>query len=148
MPAVLAKNELVIAMPKAGDTFFYIDRNMGPRVETVGELGAWFSLIFKSALALADIGTFALLINDGLTQWQMKLIAVIFSLIFTAVNIRGIEHSGMILRILLAVLIGVLVFYIFIGIFYFDKSHYSNFVPHDKSSIFLTAGIVFVSYCD
>lgn len=63
IPAMLSKAELATAMPKAGGTYFFIDRSMGPMMGTIGGFAAWFSLAFKSAFALLGIGIFAMLIN-------------------------------------------------------------------------------------
>ena len=65
IPAMLSKAELATAMPKAGGTYFFIDRSMGPLVGTIGGFAAWFSLAFKSAFALVGIGVFAILLNPG-----------------------------------------------------------------------------------
>lgn len=55
IPAILFKTELSTAMPKAGGTYFFIDRSMGPLMGTIGGFAAWFSLAFKSAFALIGI---------------------------------------------------------------------------------------------
>ena len=68
IPPMLSKAELATAMPKAGGTYFFIDRSMGPMMGTVGGFAAWFSLAFKSAFALVGIGVFAVLLNPGFTD--------------------------------------------------------------------------------
>ena len=51
LTGMLSQCELVSAMPKAGGTYFYATRSMGPGVGTVEGLVTWFSLSLKSALA-------------------------------------------------------------------------------------------------
>ena len=80
IPAVLSKAELATAMPKAGGTYFFIDRSLGPLIGTTGGFAAWFSLAFKSAFALIGIGIFTVLVSPVLTEFHTKLIAVIFCL--------------------------------------------------------------------
>jgi len=87
IPAMLSKAELATAMPKAGGTYFFIDRSMGPMMGTIGGFAAWFSLAFKSAFALVGIGVFATLLTPGFTEMQTKLVAVFFCIVFTAINI-------------------------------------------------------------
>ena len=44
LTGMLSQAELVSAMPKAGGTYFYVTRSMGPAVGTVNGLLEWFSL--------------------------------------------------------------------------------------------------------
>ena len=146
IPAMLSKAELSTAMPKAGGTYFFIDRSMGPMMGTVGGFAAWFSLAFKSAFALVGIGVFAILLNPGFTEMQMKLIAVFFCLIFTIINIRGTKHTGKTQIALVIGLLSLLIFYIVAGLFFIQPSHFSNFAPYGFDSVFSTAGLIFISF--
>lgn len=146
IPAMLSKAELSTAMPKAGGTYFFIDRSMGPMMGTIGGFAAWFSLAFKSAFALVGIGVFAILLNPGFTVMQMKLVAVFFCIIFTIINIRGVKHTGKTQIALVVGLLSLLVFYIIAGLFFIQPSHFSNFAPYGFGSIFSTAGLIFVSF--
>lgn len=78
LPALFAKAELATAMPKAGGTYFFIERSMGSVAGTIGGFVSWFSLSLKSAFALVGIGAFATLINPTIAEWQIKLIGVGF----------------------------------------------------------------------
>ena len=146
IPAMLSKAELSTAMPKAGGTFFFIDRSMGPMIGTIGGFAAWFSLAFKSAFALVGIGVFAILLNPGFTEMQMKAVAVFFCLLFTAINIRGAKHTGKTQIAIVIGLLSLLIFYIISGIFFINTSNFTNFTPYGYESIFSTAGLIFVSF--
>ena len=146
IPSLLSKAELSTAMPKAGGTYFFIDRSMGPMMGTIGGFAAWFSLAFKSAFALVGIGVFAVLLNPGFTEMQMKLIAVFFCIIFTIINIRGTKHTGKTQIFLVIGLLALLVFYVIAGVFFIQPSHFNNFAPHGFGSIFSTAGLIFISF--
>lgn len=146
IPAMFSKAELATAMPKAGGTFFFIDRSMGPLMGTIGGFAAWFSLAFKSAFALVGIGLFAVLLNPGFTELQTKLIAVFFCVVFTIINIRGVKHTGKTQIALVVGLISLLVFYIIAGMFFVDTSNFTNFAPYGFGSVFSTAGLIFVSF--
>ncbi len=63
VPAMFSKAELATAMPKAGGSYFYIERSMGALPGTMAGLANWFSLALKSAFALVGIGAFASLIR-------------------------------------------------------------------------------------
>jgi len=146
IPAMLSKAELATAMPKAGGTYFFIDRSMGPMMGTIGGFAAWFSLAFKSAFALVGIGVFAILLNPGFTEIQIKLIAVFFFMVFTIINIRGAKHTGKTQIYLVIGLLGLLVFYVVSGFFFVQFSHFDNFAPYGYGSIFSTAGLIFISF--
>jgi amino acid transporter len=146
IPALFSKAELSTAMPKAGGTYFFIDRSMGPMMGTIGGFAAWFSLAFKSAFALVGIGVFAMLLNPGFTEMQMKLVAVFFCIVFTIINIIGVKHTGKTQIALVAGLLSLLVFYIVAGSFFIQPSHFDNFAPHGSLAIFSTAGLIFISF--
>ncbi len=146
IPAVLSKAELSTAMPKAGGTYFFIDRSMGPMMGTIGGFAAWFSLAFKSAFALVGIGVFTILLNPGFTEMQMKLIAIFFCIIFTIINIHGVKHTGKTQIALVIGLLSFLILYIIAGFFYIQPSHFGNFASYGYGSIFSTAGLIFVSF--
>ncbi|MDH3456311.1 MAG: amino acid permease, partial [Gemmatimonadota bacterium] len=47
IPAMLSKAELATAMPRAGGTYFFLDRTLGPLVGTIGGFGTWLALVLK-----------------------------------------------------------------------------------------------------
>jgi amino acid transporter len=146
VPTLLSKAELATAMPKAGGDYFFIDRSMGPAVGTVGGFASWFSLASKTAFALIGIGAFVQLFNPGLTDMNMKFIAVVFCVIFTVINLFGVKHAGKTQVILVSGLVIILVFYIVVGFFFIEPSRFQPFTTHGVGSIFATAGFVFVSF--
>ncbi len=146
IPSMLAKAELSTAMPKAGGTYFFIDRSLGPFLGTFGGFANWFSLSLKSAFALVGIGAFAILINPTITPNMIKMIAVIACLIFTAMNLISVKITGRIQVGLVFVLITILAIYIGRGFISSHPDRFVPFMPNGYMSIFSTAGLVFVSF--
>ena len=146
IPAVLAKAELATAMPKAGGSYFFIERSMGAPIGTVGGLASWFSLSFKSAFALVGIGIFATLIFPGITEMQIKLIAIGCCLLFMFVNIIGAKQTGRLQVGLVLFLIGILLLYVIRGFGFIQPQRYVPFMPFGLVSVFAGAGLVFVSF--
>ena len=148
IPTLFSKIELTTAMPKCGGDYFFIDRSMGPMVGTIGGLSSWFSLASKTAFALVGIGIFVQLFNTGLSDFNMKLIAIGFCLLFTFINLRGVKHVGKTQIILVLGLISLLLFYVIIGFFYVETNRFSPFIREGLGlgAIFSTAGFVFVSF--
>ncbi len=146
IPAMLSKAELATAMPKAGGSYFFIDRSMGPWVGTIGGLSDWFALAIKSTFALLGIGIFILLLNPGISEMQIKFIAVICCLFSTIVNIIGVKITGRFQVVTVAALLFLLTFYIVYGSFYIKLHRYMPFMSMGIGSVFTTAGLIFISY--
>jgi len=146
LPTLLSASELTTAMPKCGGDYFFIDRSMGPALGTIGGTASWFALSAKTAFALFGIGAFIQLFNPGLSEFNLKLIAVGFCIIFTAINLAGVKHAGRTQVYLVVGLLSILLLYIVVGFFYIEPSRFQPFIPYGFGSIFATAGIVFVSF--
>lgn len=146
LPAMFSKAELGTAMPKAGGTYFFIDRSMGAGFGTLAGLSAWFSLSFKSAFALLGIGAFATLIDPSLTTWHIKLIAVGFCVLFALVNYFGVGHAGKLQVALVFGLLAILGLYVARGLPLVKLDHFRSFVRGTPRDLFATAGLIFVSY--
>jgi amino acid transporter/mannitol/fructose-specific phosphotransferase system IIA component (Ntr-type) len=146
VPAMLAKAELATAMPKSGGIYFFVDRSMGVAPGTMAGLGSWFSLSFKSAFALIGIGAFAVLINPAVTEMQIKIIAVLFCLIFMVINLLGVRLAGSFQIGMDIFLIATLVLYIAGGSTSVQNARYMPFAPFGYGAVISTAGLVFVSF--
>ncbi len=143
IPGLLSKVELATAMPKAGGTYFYIDRSLGPAAGAFGGLANWFSISLKSAFALMGMGIFAILIFPAI---PIKVVAVGCCLIFTVLNFISVKITGRFQIFFVALLIGLLLLYVFRGINYVDPQRFVPFIPFGFGSIFATAGLVFISF--
>jgi amino acid transporter/mannitol/fructose-specific phosphotransferase system IIA component (Ntr-type) len=146
IPAMLSKAELATAMPKTGGNYFFIDRSMGPHVGTIGGFSDWFSLSLKSTFALLGIGIFVSLLNPGITELQIKIVAVVFCIFSTLVNIIGVKLAGRFQVAMVIALLSLLAFYAIYGSFSIQLHRYTPFMPMGLDSVFATAGIVFISY--
>ncbi|MFQ5835324.1 MAG: amino acid permease [bacterium] len=142
MTGMLSQAELVSAMPKAGGTYFYVTRSMGPAVGTVNGLITWFSLSLKSAFALVGMAAFAVLIINI----NIHIIALSLCLIFIGINLIGIKEASRIQVILVFGLLAILFLYIVRGLPAIKVQHFEPFAPRGLAAIFSTAGFVFVSY--
>ena len=146
LPALFAKTELATAMPKAGGSYFFIERSMGSAAGTMGGLASWLSISLKSAFALIGIGAFATLINPDISQWQIKLIAVGFCIFFTILNLMSVKLTGRIQIFLVFSLIILLLLYVFRGMMLVDVQRYALAVPLEKRALFAAIGMVFISF--
>ncbi|MCK4527857.1 amino acid permease, partial [candidate division WOR-3 bacterium] len=142
MMGVLSQAELVSAMPKAGGTYFYATRSMGPAVGTVDGLLTWFSLSLKSAFALIGIAAFTrLLIN-----MNIHIIAILLCLFFVIINLIGIKEAGKFQVALVVGLLGILILYVCLGLPRINVQYFEHFASKGVTAVFSTAGFVFVSF--
>jgi len=146
LPALFSKAELATAMPKAGGTYFFIERSLGGALGTIGGMASWFSLTFKSAFALLGMGSFAVLLFPDISPALVKLIAVSLTVVFMTINLMGTRHAGRLQSVLVVGLLGTLAFYLIRGAPAIDVNRYVPFAPGGWGAVFATAGLVFVSY--
>ena len=142
MTGMLSQAELVSAMPKAGGTYFYVARSMGPALGTIDGLLTWLSISLKSSFALVGMAAFAGLIVDV----NARLVAALFCGFFVILNLVGIKGAGRLQVGLVVVLLALLGVYVTKGVPAVDYSNFSPFVPYGWATVFSTAGFVFVSY--
>ncbi len=146
LPALFSKAELATAMPKAGGSYFFVERSMGSAAGTIGGLASWFSLSLKSALSLIGIGVFAALINPNITELQIKLIATGACVFFVVLNLLSVKVAGKVQVFLVILLINLLLLYIFRGAMSLDVHKYTPFMPYGGHKLFAAAGMVFISF--
>jgi len=139
---VFSQAELVSAMPKAGGTYFYVKRSMGPVVGTVDGFLTWFSLSLKSSFALVGMAAF----SSILFGLNFQVIAVLLCIIFVFINILGIKEAGKVQLVLVFALIGIMILYVILGIPNIRVEYFKDFASKGIPAVFSTAGFVFVSF--
>ncbi len=145
IPALFAKTELATAMPKSGGAYFFVDRSMGPFFGTFAGFASWFSLSLKTAFAILGIGV-VLAPHFGNSPEMVKIIATVFALFFCIINVVSVKHTSKLQVALVIGLITILICYILVGLGNINVHNYSPFLPEGGKSIFLVAGIIFVSF--
>lgn len=150
LPAMLSMAELTTAMPKAGGSYFFIDRAMGPLMGTIGGLGTWLSLSFKTAFALIGMGAYLAIY----IELPLKPLAIGLTVAFMAMNIIGAKESSGLQRFLVSVLLAVLAYFIAQGLFFIAQNkgatailtEFTPFFTNGVEGFIGTVGLVFVSY--
>jgi basic amino acid/polyamine antiporter, APA family len=148
IPALVSQAELATAMPRAGGTYFFLDRTLGPLVGTVGGVGTWLTLILKSAFALIGMGAYIAL----LVELPIIPTAIALTILFAILNIAGAKESSGLLRILVITLLTLLAFFLVHGLVDVAGDpdrvtrNFTPFMPEGFDSVLATVGLVFVSY--
>jgi len=154
IPSLLSKAELATAMPRAGGTYFYVERSLGPIWGLFGGLANWFSVALKSAFAVVGMAVLIEVIlhevfGTQLSQWHLKTAAVACCLVFTTMNIVSVKHTSRFQVWLVGILLVLLAFFVIFGAGSekLDMSgRYKGFLDKGWFDVFATVGLVFVSF--
>lgn len=152
VPSVLSQAELATAMPRAGGTYFYIERSLGPVWGLFGGFANWFSLALKSAFAVIGVAIIIEVVlqrifpNTQLGPWNIKIIAALCCLGFTIINIVSVKHTAKFQVFLVVLLLGILSIFMVFGIGIIKPVRYEGFLEQGWATVFATAGLVFVSF--
>ncbi|MEX0857890.1 MAG: amino acid permease [Balneolaceae bacterium] len=150
LPAMLSAAELSTAMPRAGGPYYFLDRSLGPMIGTIGGLGTWFALIFKSAFALIGMGAYLAIFVD----LPIKPVAISLTLFFMFMNIVGVKKTSGLQGFLVVVLVTILIFFVVQGLFDIfstgfeevNQNQFIPFMPFGYEGLISTVGLIFVSY--
>jgi amino acid transporter/nucleotide-binding universal stress UspA family protein len=145
LPAALSKAEMATAMPEAGGTYLYIDRAMGPLPGTVAGIGAWFSLVFKSAFALVGLGAY-LLVFIELGSGAKTVVALGLAVALLVVNVIGVKQSGSLQAAIVTLVLLSLIGFIAGGLVEVSQELYDPFFPRGSVGLLEATGFVYVSY--
>jgi amino acid transporter len=145
LPAALSQSELATAMPKAGGSYLYIERGMGPLAGTVAGLGSWFSLVFKSGLAL--VGGVPYLV--ALVEFPPELLtplALALGAVLTLVNLVGAKQTGTLQVGIVAAMLLALGWFVLGGGGQVETARFADPVPGGAGGLLAATGLVVVSY--
>jgi len=151
IPSVLSKAELATAMPRAGGTYFFIERSLGPIWGLFSGLAGWFSLALKSAFAVVGMAmlievVLQMLFPAQLSQWHLKAVAVACCLVFTSLNIVSVKHTSRFQVLLVAMLLVILTLFVLLGSRGAEAVRYKGFLEKGWPAVLATAGLVFISF--
>ncbi len=146
IPSMFSQAELAAAMPKAGGSYFFIERSLGPFAGTMAGLLNWLSIALKTAFALIGIGAVAVQFFPQIGETGMVVVAVVFCVFFTVVNLVSVKSVGKMQIYLVFGLLAIVAITFFAGLPATKESHYVPFMTADWQTIFAVAGMVFVSY--
>jgi amino acid transporter/mannitol/fructose-specific phosphotransferase system IIA component (Ntr-type) len=151
IPSVLSKAELATAMPRAGGTYFFVERSLGPSWGVFSGLAGWFSLALKSAFAIVGMAVLIEVVLQTaypvqLAPWTLKAIAAVCCLGFMALNIVSVKHTSKFQIVLVAMLLAILAFFVLFGSKSVEAVRFKGFLEQGWLKVLATAGLVFVSF--
>lgn len=147
---LLSQAELISAMPKAGGTYFYVMRAMGPGVGVVYGLITWLSISLKSAYELVYLAIFIIVLLGPVVEVGLpkEVLAVAVTLLFVGVNLLGAKDASRVQALLVLALIALLAWFCWAGATCPEAEAHrmDGITERGWGTIFATAGFVFVSF--
>ncbi len=128
--------QLTIWQPVEGSGYEYVRQLVSP---FAGFLSGWMWMIGNTFAGAAVSLGFGFYLAAAFPSLPVKIVAVIVSLAFTALNSIGVRQSAIINNALVVVKLVVLAFFIVFGIFYVNTANFLPFQP-------LSSGVLFGAY--
>lgn len=142
IPSMLSMAELATAMPRAGGTYFFISRSLGPMFGTLDGVGVWLALLLKSTIALVGLGAYLAVY----LRVPPNIIAAVCCLVFMAMNLFGARETVGLQVGMVFALLAVLVVFVLRGIPAVDTARLQPMAPFGAKAILPSTALVFVSY--
>ncbi|WP_135305146.1 amino acid permease [Haloarcula amylovorans] len=149
--AAISLSELATGMPKAGGSYYYVNRALGPFFGSIVGWGMWAGLTFASAFYMIGFGQYLL---PGLGQYigflagwgeiGITVAALVMAALLTGVNYYGVKETGTLQNVIVLTLVGLIVAFLGIGIL--DGPTIQNFNPNGWPAVAATIGTVYVTF--
>ena len=149
--AALSLSELATGMPKAGGSYYYVNRALGPFFGSIVGWGMWAGLTFASAFYMIGFGQYLL---PGLGQYigflagwgqiGITVAALVMAALLTAVNYYGVKETGSLQNVIVLTLVGLIIAFLAIGII--SGPTIGEFNPEGWPAVAATIGTVYVTF--
>ncbi|AGN01031.1 cationic amino acid transport protein [Salinarchaeum sp. Harcht-Bsk1] len=149
--AALSLSELATGMPKAGGSYYYVNRALGPFFGSIVGWGMWAGLTFASAFYMIGFGQYLL---PGLGQYVgflagwgelgITVAALVMAALLTAVNYYGVKETGALQNVIVLTLVGLI--FAFLALGFISGPSYQEFNPNGWPAVAATIGTVYVTF--
>jgi APA family basic amino acid/polyamine antiporter len=138
----ISVSQLVKAFPKEGGEYEYGYKTLSP---FLAFLSGWIwclnKIVIDSVIALG----FATYVSLFLPL-QIQIIAIAIIAIVTIINYFGLRATGNLINLLVIIKVGVLIFFVLLGIFHVKLNNFLPFSPHGVAGILQASAIMFFAY--
>jgi APA family basic amino acid/polyamine antiporter len=143
--AALSLSELATGMPKAGGSYYYVNRALGPFFGSIVGWGMWGGLMFASAFYMLGFGRYlTFFLPMGATG--VAIAALIMAAILTLINYVGVKETGALQNVIVIALVGIIIVFIAFGLLNYDAATMGEFNPFGWAQVAATAGTVYVTF--
>jgi len=148
-------SELATGMSKAGGSYYFINRSLGPFFGTITGIGMWMGLIFASAFYmigfeyyLSDLFGFDIAFSGYVIDTKFVTVLITFGLV--AINYFGTKGAGDFQKIIVYLLLVILAIFIIWGAlhmhFGMERTQLKPFAPEGWGSVAGVAALVFIGF--
>ncbi|MFB6355304.1 MAG: amino acid permease, partial [bacterium] len=132
-------------MPKAGGSYYYVNRALGPFFGSIVGWGMWAGLMFASAFYMLGFGQYlTYFVNMGSIGVAGSALAM--SILLIMINYRGVKETGGLQNVIVLALVGVIIVFVSFGILQVDMEILRPFNPEGWSAVAATAATVYVTF--
>ncbi|GGK77015.1 amino acid permease [Haloarcula sebkhae] len=150
--AAISLSELATGMPKAGGSYYYVNRALGPFFGSIVGWGMWAGLTFASAFYMIGFGQYLL---PGLGKYigflagwgeiGITVAALVMAALLTGVNYYGVKETGALQNVIVLTLVGLIV--AFLGLGAASGPTIGTFLPPEGwPAVAATIGTVYVTF--
>ena len=150
--AAISLSELATGMPKAGGSYYYVNRALGPFFGSIVGWGMWAGLTFASAFYMIGFGRYLL---PGLGEYVaflsgwgdigITVAALVMAALLTGVNYYGVKETGALQNVIVLTLVGLIV--AFLGLGLLSGPSIGTFLPPEGwPAVAATIGTVYVTF--
>jgi len=139
----LSLSELATGMPKAGGSYYYVNRAMGSFFGSIVGWSMWAGLMFATAFYMLGFGQYLTFFWGNIpVAWS----ALGMAFLLIGVNYRGVKEAGALQNLIVILLIGFILVFLAFGVFNIDWSVFRPFNPNGWGAVASTAATVYVSF--
>ncbi|ACV11391.1 amino acid permease-associated region [Halorhabdus utahensis DSM 12940] len=149
--AALSLSELATGMPKAGGSYYYVNRALGPFFGSIVGWGMWAGLTFASAFYMLGFGQYLLPlltphvdILAEMTGIGKTVAALGMAMLLTGVNYYGVKETGDLQNVIVITLVGLILAFLTLGLL--SGPTIGEFNPEGWPAVAATVGTVYVSF--
>ncbi|MFW6004149.1 MAG: amino acid permease [Halodesulfurarchaeum sp.] len=149
--AALSLSELATGMPKAGGSYYYVNRALGPFFGSIVGWGMWAGLTFASAFYMIGFGQYLLPglggyidVLAGFGQIGITVSALVMAGLLTGLNYYGVKETGSLQNVIVLTLVGLIL--AFLGLGLLSGPTIQEFNPNGWPAVAATIGTVYVTF--
>lgn len=139
----LSLSELATGMPKAGGSYYYVNRAMGSFFGSIVGWSMWAGLMFATAFYMLGFGQYLTFFYGNI---PVALSALGMAALLVMINYRGVKEVGNFQNIIVILLIGFILVFIAFGVFNIDWAVFKPFNPNGWGAVAATSATVYVTF--
>lgn len=141
--AALSLSELATGMPKAGGSYYYINRSLGSFFGSIVGLGMWSGLTFATAFYMLGFAQYMTYFYGDI---PIAVTALIMAFLLIFLNYRGTKETATFQNLIVILLAGFIIVFLSVGVFEVDMDTLSPFNPDGWGAVAATSATVYVTF--